>query len=164
MAVPRIRSKDELHRLTPRQVAVLQQIAAGKTHADAARALGIATGTLNRCLTEAGYRLGRGSDPARVHAALSTGQVQVPLPTWDPPDLEPDDLVLLRALARFSDRDLIAAEAALASAELAPRLADLCSKTGAAHAAHLVALGHAWHLVPPAADLLVASPPRGKTR
>lgn len=142
MASPRILSSDERSRLTRRQVEVLQQIAAGKTNTDAALALTIAVGTLNRCLIEIGYRLQRSTNASKVDAALSTGQLPCPTAPAEVPDLSTDELALLR-VARFSNRDRIAGHAGLTTADVRPCVDALIKKVGAANAAHLVALAYA---------------------
>jgi DNA-binding NarL/FixJ family response regulator len=146
MVTPRILTTEERSRLTPRQVEVLQYIAAGKANTEAAHALNIAVGTLNRCLIEIGYRLQQSTNAAKVGAALSTGQMPCPSAPAHIPELDSDELALLRALARFSERDRIAAHAGVAVADLRPSVDALISKAGAANAVHLVALAYAWAL------------------
>jgi hypothetical protein len=55
-------------------------------------------------------------------------------------------MALLRAVARFSDRDRIAGHAGLAVADLQPSVDALVRKAGAANVAHVVALAYAWDL------------------
>jgi hypothetical protein len=70
-------------------------------------------------------------------------------------------------VARLSDRDHIAAHAGLAVDALHPQLTALVSRAGAASAAHLVALAHAWNLPgfhTPAAPTAAATRSREVTR
>lgn len=141
-------SASTLLRLTPTQVLVMEQIAAGATNGDAASALGMKVGTLAGHLRQIGNKLGVSSRPARVDAALKTGQVKPPPVPPERPDFSPADLLLLTAVAVHSTREEIATAAGgLPQSTVHPRIKDLVKKAGAKDAAHLVGLAHAWEIL-----------------
>lgn len=144
---PKIRTMTELARLTARQAEILQQIAEGKTVADAASTIGIGTGTVSRHMLHIGYKLGHTSPAAKVSIALRTGQIRPPTTTAPAPDLTVRELALLRAVARHSSPEHIAQAADLALTQVTTEVTALQQKTGATNRAHLVALAYTWQLL-----------------
>ncbi|MEV4333612.1 helix-turn-helix transcriptional regulator [Streptomyces sp. NPDC049597] len=135
-------------RLTPTQVLVMEHIAAGATNSEAAAALGLKQGTLEGHLRQIGNKTGVSSRPARVHAALNTGQAKPPSAPQERPDFSPDELLLLYAVAMRSSREEIATAAGgLPQSTVHPRIRNLVKKAGAKDAAHLIGLAHAWELL-----------------
>jgi DNA-binding CsgD family transcriptional regulator len=141
------RSVTELTTLTPTEKRVAEKIAAGLSNQEAAAELGMQPGTLGRHVMSIGLRFGVSSRPAKVHAALASGQA----PTPEAPDTVPafteDELLLLRAVATKSDNDEIAAAARIAPALVTTRIRDLADKAGALNSSHLVGMAHAWQLL-----------------
>lgn len=147
----KIRSAAELASLTPTQVRVLEQIAAGATPTEAARALGIARTTCTGHLSSIKNKLGP-SQAHWVHAAISSGQIQPPAPTTTAPELTEPEVRLLRAVARHSASEHIARAAELALADVRPQIEDLVRRADTKTPAHLVGLAHSWGLLAAPAD------------
>ncbi|MQS17336.1 helix-turn-helix transcriptional regulator [Streptomyces kaniharaensis] len=142
-----LRSATELGVLTRTQKSVAGMIAAGLSNQQAAAALGIKAGTLNQHVMSIGYRFGVTSRPAKVHAALASGQAPAPEAPHTAPDFTAEELLLLHALATHSENEEIAAAAHLALALVTSRIRDLVEKAGALNPSHLVGLAHTWQLL-----------------
>jgi DNA-binding CsgD family transcriptional regulator len=140
-------------RLTPTQVQIMEHLAEGATTSDTASALGIKQGTLRGHLRQIGNKTGVSSSPARVHAALTTGQLKPPPAPEERPDFSPADLLLLSAVAMHSPTEEIAkAAGGLPQSTVRPAIKALVDTAGAKNAAHLVGLAHAWGLLGPGHD------------
>ncbi|MFC8125921.1 hypothetical protein [Streptomyces sp. NPDC057302] len=102
------------------------------------------------------------SRAALAHVLLFTGQVPPPAPDRPAPDFTDADQLLMRALAHHSRARTIAEVCGLPLRGLRNRIDELCTKSGAADPAHLVALGHSWQVLAPAP--MTAEPSSGATQ
>ncbi|MFD7898990.1 LuxR C-terminal-related transcriptional regulator [Streptomyces sp. NPDC059743] len=142
-----LRSADELSTLTPTQQRVVEKIAAGLSNQQAATELGMKTGTLAGHVMSIGHKFGVTSRPAKVHAALASGQACAPDAPATVPDFTEDELRLLHAVATCSENDEIAAAARIAPVLVTTRIRDLVERAGALNSSHLIGLAHAWKLL-----------------
>lgn len=142
-----LRSATELTSLTPTEKRVAEKIAAGLSNQEAAAELRMQPGTLGRHIMNIGLKFGVSSRPAKVHAALASGQAPASEAPDTVPDFTEDELLLLRAVATKSDNDEIAAAARIAPALVTTRIRNLANKAGALNSSHLVGIAHAWQLL-----------------
>ncbi|MFJ4700608.1 LuxR C-terminal-related transcriptional regulator [Streptomyces sp. NPDC088768] len=146
-----LRPADTRDRLTLKEIAVAERVAAGLGNKDVADELGIKAATVTGHMASIGFKLCAGSRPSRIHAALSTGQVNAPA-AGTAPSFSQDELRLLQALATQPDDDAIAAAAGLVAKRVSLHVRALLLKAGARNATHLVGLSHAWELLGPSAS------------
>ncbi|WNI20076.1 LuxR C-terminal-related transcriptional regulator [Actinacidiphila sp. ITFR-21] len=142
-----LRSAAELTTLTPTQKRVVEKIAAGHSNQQAATELGMKTGTLGGHVMSIGHKFGVASRPAKVHAALASGQACAPDAPASVPNFAEDELRLLHAVATRSENDEIAAAAGIAPVLVTTRIRDLVEKASAVNSSHLIGLAHAWTLL-----------------
>ncbi|MEV7224140.1 DNA-binding protein [Streptomyces sp. V17-9] len=86
--------------------------------------------------------------PVLVHRLLTSYQATAPATDLPVPDLAPDEVSLLRALAEESTPVGRATATGLSPTAAASALNALLGRTGAANATQLVALAHTWKLLP----------------
>ncbi|MFF4020667.1 hypothetical protein [Streptomyces sp. NPDC001843] len=94
-----------------------------------------------------GLKFGVSSRPAKVHAALASGQAPAPEAPDTVPAFTEDELLLVRGVATKSDSDEMAAAARIAPALVTTRIRHLAVKAGALNSSHLVGMAHAWQLL-----------------
>ncbi|MER5439128.1 LuxR C-terminal-related transcriptional regulator [Streptomyces sp. NPDC002790] len=137
--------------LTPTLLRVAQHLACGLAPKEIGTQTGLSTETVRqymRDIRESLHCPPRCKLPVIVHRLFATQQVAVPTADRPAPQLRPEDLLLLRAVAEHSDPRGIALAAKLAPADLRAALDQLLADTGAKDSTQLVILAHGWNLLP----------------
>ncbi|MFI2415110.1 LuxR C-terminal-related transcriptional regulator [Streptomyces sp. NPDC018947] len=136
--------------LTPALQRVAQHLANGLTSQEIATATGLSAATVRqyvRDIRESLHCPPRCKPPVLVHRLLTAQQVPPPPADRPAPDLGPDQLMLLRAVAEHNDARDIAIAAKLAPSDLRAALDQLLADTGAQDTTHLVIRAHGWKLL-----------------
>ncbi|WP_405824381.1 helix-turn-helix transcriptional regulator [Streptomyces sp. NBC_00838] len=149
MPATRIASSGDRTLLTPIEKTVITLVAGGLSNNEAAHRLRVRPEVISQHLTSIGRKLGSGSRPDHVRAALMTGQITVPLPPGDAPVFTAPELRLLRAIAWHALLGDIAAAAGVPQRDVDGEAARLVEKSGARDRAQLVAFAYAWELLDP---------------
>ncbi|MEU9734106.1 LuxR C-terminal-related transcriptional regulator [Streptomyces sp. NPDC048002] len=137
--------------LTPTLLRVAQHLARGLPPKEIGTQTGLSAETVRqymRDIRESLHCPPRCQPPVIVHRLFATQQVTVPTADRPAPQLRPEDLLLLRAVAEHSDPRGTALAAKLAPADLRAALDQLLADTGAKDTTHLVILAHGWNLLP----------------
>ncbi|MEV8293245.1 DNA-binding protein [Streptomyces rochei] len=137
--------------LTPTLQRVAQHLAGGLAPKDIVTQTGLSAGTVRqyiRDIRESLHCPPRCERPVIVHRLFADKQVTLPMADRSAPQLSPDQLLLLRAIAEHSDPRDIAVAAKLAPADQRAALDQLLADTGARDTTHLVILAHGWKLLP----------------
>ncbi|MEV7796550.1 LuxR C-terminal-related transcriptional regulator [Streptomyces sp. NPDC087512] len=137
--------------LTPALRRVAQHLACGLTPQEIAAETGLSAATVRqyvRDIRECLHCPPRCKPPVLVHRLLTAQQAPPPPAGRPAPDLGPDQLLLLRAVAEHSDARSIAVAAKLAPADLRAALDQLLADTGTQDTTHLVIRAHGWKLLP----------------
>ncbi|WP_030978479.1 hypothetical protein [Streptomyces sp. NRRL S-1824] len=85
--------------------------------------------------------------PVLAHFLFTARQVVPPTVDRTAPELSPEQLLLLEAVAQHSTLHDIALAAKVVAADVRSALDELLDRVGAADATQLVALAHAWRLL-----------------
>ncbi|MBZ6107791.1 LuxR C-terminal-related transcriptional regulator [Streptomyces olivaceus] len=136
--------------LTPTLQRVAQHLANGLTAQEIATQTGLAAVTVRQYLRDIRESLHcppRCKPPVIVHRLFAVQQVASPTADRPTPQLSPEQLLLLRAVAEHSDARDIAVAAKLAPADQRAALDQLLIDTGARDTTHLVILAHGWKLL-----------------
>ncbi|MFI2415706.1 DNA-binding protein [Streptomyces sp. NPDC018947] len=136
--------------LTPALRRVSQHLACGLTPQEIAAKTGLSAATVRqyiRDIRECLHCPPRCKPPVLVHRLLTAQQVPPPELDRPAPDLGPDQLLLLRAVAEHSDARDIAIAAKLAPADLHAALDQLLADTGTQDTTQLVIRAHGWKLL-----------------
>ncbi|MER7933016.1 MULTISPECIES: LuxR C-terminal-related transcriptional regulator [unclassified Streptomyces] len=136
--------------LAPAQQNIAQYLARGVTPAEIATETGLSPVTVRQYIRNIREHLHcppRCKIPVIVHRLLVTRQVASPSADRPVPDLSPDQLLLLTAVALHSDTRDITIAARLALADLPAALDQLLAATGAPDPTQLVILAHGWKLL-----------------
>ncbi|MGW4550199.1 LuxR C-terminal-related transcriptional regulator [Streptomyces violaceorubidus] len=137
--------------LTPTQQRVAQHLANGLTAQEIATQTVLSPVTVRQYLRDIRENLHcppRCKLPVLVQRLFADHQVAPAAADRPAPTLSPDQLLLLRALAEYSDARGIAVAAKLAPADQRAALDQLLADTGARDTTHLVILAHGWKLLP----------------
>ncbi|MEU5839757.1 LuxR C-terminal-related transcriptional regulator [Streptomyces diacarni] len=141
---PTYRSAAPTTPLTPTEIRVIEQLAAGATIEEVAQALNALPATVSRHMSQVGWKVRTASRPARIHIALATGEAKPPTTSLPRPEFSPDEQRLLLALAQHAVRTDIARAAHVHPSSLRTRVTALLRRAGASNTAHLIGLAHAW--------------------
>ncbi|MEU3796054.1 helix-turn-helix transcriptional regulator [Streptomyces fructofermentans] len=136
--------------LTPTLQRVAQHLANGLVPQEIALATGLSAETIRQYLRDIRHRLHcppRCKPPVIVHRLFATEQVPVPPAKRPTPQLDPEERLLLRAVAEHSDARDVALAAKLAPPDLRPALDQLLAVTGSPDTTRLVILAHGWKLL-----------------
>ncbi|MET8577282.1 helix-turn-helix transcriptional regulator [Streptomyces sp. NPDC005012] len=145
---PKIRTRQELVRLTPAERRVAALLVAGLGNSQIAERLGLSTGSVTGHLRHISRKFPAAlTREAKAHAILCARQVAPPPAPKDVPKLTEFDLRLLRAVAELPSTHDIAHAAGVAVTDTRPAIQDLVRKTNATNAVHLVGHAHAWGLL-----------------
>ncbi|MFG3134409.1 DNA-binding protein [Streptomyces tendae] len=136
---------------TPTEWRVVEYLVRGLTPVEIAAELDRSIITTHRHLRFLRYKTHsptRCPLPVLVHRLLTSYQATAPATDLPVPDLDPDEVRLLRALAEESTPVGRATATGLSPSGAASALNALLGKTRAANATQLVALAHSWKLLP----------------
>ncbi|RZU18305.1 regulatory LuxR family protein [Streptomyces sp. BK239] len=136
--------------LTPTLQRVAQHLADGLTPAEIATKTGLSVATVRqyiRDIRESLHCPPRCKPSVIVHRLFTTQQLASPTTDRPTPELSPDQLLLLRAVAEHSDTRNIAVAAKIAPADLPAALDQLLADTNAQDPTQLVILAHGWKLL-----------------
>ncbi|MDK1345120.1 LuxR C-terminal-related transcriptional regulator [Streptomyces sp. 378] len=136
--------------LTPTLQRVAQHLANGLTPQEIATQTGLSPVTVRLYIHDIRESLHcppRCKPPVIVHRLFAVQQVAPPTADQPAPQLNPEQLLLLRAVAEHSGARDIAVAANLAPADLRAALDQLLADTGAQDTTQLVILAHGWNLL-----------------
>ncbi|MER6714617.1 DNA-binding protein [Streptomyces sp. NPDC000877] len=136
--------------LTPTLQRIAQHLANGLTPPGIAAETGLSAVTVRqyiRDIRESLHCPPRCKPPVIVHRLFTAQQVPSPTADRSAPQLNPAQLLLLRAVAEHSDTRDIAVAAKIAPADLRAALDQLLADTGAQDTTQLVILAHGWNLL-----------------
>ncbi|MFF4978609.1 LuxR C-terminal-related transcriptional regulator [Streptomyces sp. NPDC001046] len=136
--------------LTPTLKRVAQHLAHGLTAQEIATETELSAVTVRQYVRDIRENLHcppRCKPPVIVHRLFTAQQVASPTADRPAPELSPEQLLLLRAVAEHSDARDIAVAAKIAPADLRAALDQLLADTGAQDATQLVILAHGWKLL-----------------
>lgn len=136
--------------LKPTHQRVAQHLVDGRTAQDIATKTGLSPNTVRQYVYD--IRMSVHCPPrcrpqVLVHLLLAAEQVTPRTPERTAPELNSEQLRLLRAVAEYSAPRDIALAAKIAPADVRTALDELLDETGAADVTQLVVLAHAWHLL-----------------
>ncbi|MFG3076340.1 LuxR C-terminal-related transcriptional regulator [Streptomyces sp. NPDC048225] len=136
--------------LTPTLQRVAQHLASGLTAQEIATQTGLSAVTVRqyiRDIRESLHCPPRCKPPVIVHRLFALQQVDSPTADRPAPELRPEQLLLLRAVAEHSDARDITVAAKIAPADLRAALDQLLADTDAQDTTRLVILAHGWKLL-----------------
>lgn len=136
--------------LTPTLKRVAQHLAHGLTPQEIATETGLSAVTARQYIRDIRENLHcppRCKPSVIVHRLFTAQQVASPTADRPVPELSPEQLLLLRAVAEHSDARDIAVAAKIAPADLRAALDQLLADTGAQDTTQLVILAHGWKLL-----------------
>ncbi|GGU45787.1 DNA-binding protein [Streptomyces coeruleorubidus] len=136
--------------LTPTLKRVAQHLAHGLTPQEIATETELSAVTVRQYVRDIRENLHcppRSKPPVIVHRLFTAQQVASPTADRPAPELSPEQLLLLRAVAEHSDARDIAVAAKIAPADLRAALDQLLADTGAQGTTQLVILAHGWKLL-----------------
>ncbi|MFF8732290.1 LuxR C-terminal-related transcriptional regulator [Streptomyces sp. NPDC015171] len=136
--------------LTPALKRVAQHLANGLTAQEIATQTVLSPVTVRQYLRDIRESLhcpSRCKFPVIVHRLFTAQQVAPPTVDRPAPELRPEQLLLLRAVAEHSDARAIAVAAKIAPADLRAALDQLLADTAAQDTTRLVILAHGWKLL-----------------
>ncbi|MFF5273715.1 DNA-binding protein [Streptomyces sp. NPDC000133] len=136
--------------LKPTLQRIAQHLVDGLTTRDIATRTGLSAHTIRqyaRDIRQSVHCPPRCKPLVVVHFLLAAQQVTPPTTDRPTPELNPEQQLLLQAVAEHSTPRDIALAAKIAPADVRSALDELLDKTGAADAARLVVLAHAWGLL-----------------
>ncbi|MFF2506332.1 DNA-binding protein [Streptomyces sp. NPDC058067] len=136
--------------LKPTLQRVAQHLVDGLTPQDIATRTGLSDHTIRqyiRDIRQSVHCPPRCKPTVLTHLLVVAQQVTPPTTDRPTPELNPEQQLLLQALAEHSTSRDIAFAAKIAPADARSALDGLLDKTGAASAAQLVVLAHAWGLL-----------------
>lgn len=136
--------------LKPTHKLVAQHLVGGHTAQDIATSTGLSLLTVRQYACDIRVSVHcppRCKPHVLVHLLLAAEQVAPPTPERTAPELNSEQLQLLKAVAESSTPRDIALAAKIAPADLRSALDELLDETGATDVTQLVVLAHAWHLL-----------------
>ncbi|MFF3501197.1 response regulator transcription factor [Streptomyces sp. NPDC003247] len=136
--------------LTPAEKRIAQHLIKGITTADISTQMHLSPHTVKSHIRVLRGKLQcppRCSLTVLVQALMSSRQVDPPTSLGPAPDLNSQQLRLLRAVAHHSGAYDIARAAKIVPADVRADVEALVAAAGAANPAHMVALAHAWSLL-----------------
>ncbi|RPK91969.1 DNA-binding protein [Streptomyces sp. ADI98-10] len=136
--------------LKPTHKRVAQHLVDGHTAQDIATRTGLSPHTVRQYIRDIRVSVHcppRCKPQVLVHLLLAAEQVAPPTPERTAPELDSEQLQLLKAVAEYSTPRDIALAAKIAPADLRSALDELLDETGADDVTQLVVLAHAWRLL-----------------
>lgn len=136
--------------LKPALQRVAQHLVEGLTTREIATSTGLSPETIRQyigVIRESVHCPPRCKPPVLMHFLLAAGQVTPPTAGRPTPELNPEQHLLLRAVAEHSAPREIALAARIAPADVRSALDELLDVTGAVDVAQLVVLAHGWGLL-----------------
>ncbi|MEU5898764.1 LuxR C-terminal-related transcriptional regulator [Streptomyces venezuelae] len=136
--------------LTPSERRIAQHVIKGLDVRGIAAATQLKPGTIHSALRTVRWKL---ACPERcplsvvAHHILDSGQVSAPPPPRPVPDLEPEQISLIKATTAHTLPRDIALAAGLPPADLRAALDQLLADTGAQTVTELIVLAHSWQVL-----------------
>ncbi|MGE9695617.1 DNA-binding protein [Streptomyces sp. NRRL F-5630] len=147
---PLIATRAPITPLQPALQRIAQHLVDGLTTCEIATRTGLTVGTIRqyiRDIRDSVHCPPRCKPQVLVHLLLVAEQVALPTSDRPTPELNAEQLLLLRAVAEHSDSSDVALAARLAPADVRSAIDQLLDETGAADVTQLVVLAHAWGLL-----------------
>lgn len=136
--------------LKPTLQRIAQHLVGGLTTEDIATRTGLSANSIRQYIYEIRRSVHcppRCKPPVLLHFLCTAKEVELPPADKPVPDLSPEQVRLLRAVAEHSKPRDIALAANIAPADVRSALNELLDKTGTADATQLVVHGHTWGLL-----------------
>lgn len=136
--------------LTPSELRIAQHVIKGLDARQIATATQLKLSTVHTKLRTVRWKRNcpeRCSLAVVAHRLLDSGEIPAPAPPRPAPDLNPEQISLLKATTEHTLPRDIALAAGLAPADLRDGLAELHATTGARNTTELVVLAHSWQLL-----------------